>query len=324
MATVEGLRRRAMTHKTLKMRALLLKEYGGVDQLELVENHPAPTIADDQILVAVTAASINPIDYKIRSGATAARFPQTFPVILGRDVSGVVRAVGAAVTTFKPGDRVAALAQRTFAELVAVPAADAALVPDGMDLVEAAAYPLVCLTADQLVRIATKARAGQTVLVTGALGAVGRAAVYTVQQLGARAIAVVRASRVAEAAALHADGVLSLDDHAALDALGPVDAIADTLGSVTTKLLPYVRAGGVVGTVVTPPPDVAAYPQLELNRLAAKPDAAATRGFLEAVVLGRFRLPIEPPIPLSRVGEGQERLERGGGVGKIVVRIGDG
>lgn len=304
------------------MKALLLTEYGGIDKLRYVEDEPDPAIADDQILVDVDATSINPIDYKIRSGAAAARFPQTFPAILGRDVSGTVRAVGAAVKTFKVGDRVAALALRTYAELVAVPAADAALVPDGVDLVEAAAYPLVCLTAEQLVRVATKVRAGQTVLVTGALGAVGRAAVYTVRQLGARAIAGVRGSRVSEARELGADAVLAIDDDAAILALGPIDAIADTIGAPTTKLLARVRPGGVVGTVVTPPPDLTSYPQLELNRLVAKPDGAATRAFLEAVAAGRFRLPIEEPIPLLRAGEGQLRLEKGGGVGKIVVRVG--
>ncbi len=306
------------------MKALLLTEYGGIDKLKYVDDHPAPTFTEDQILVEVAATSVNPIDYKIRSGAAASRLPQTFPAILGRDVAGIVRAVGANVKAIKPGDRVAAFAQRTYAELLAMPAADAALVPDGMELIEAAAYPLVCLTAEQLVRIATKVRAGQTVLVTGALGSVGRAAVYTVQQLGARAIAGVRAARAAEARELGADGVLAIDDEAALAALaalGTVDAIADTLGGVTTRLLSCVRDGGVVGTVVTPPPDVTRHPQLELNRLSAKPDARVTRAFLDAVVAGRFRLPLEAPIALARAGEGQERLERGGGIGKIAVRV---
>ncbi|HEX4461658.1 MAG TPA: alcohol dehydrogenase catalytic domain-containing protein, partial [Polyangia bacterium] len=156
------------------MRALLLNEYGGIDKLKLVLDEPEPSLGADQILIAAAATSINPIDYKIRSGSAAARMPQTFPTILGRDVAGIVRAVGANVTSFQPGDRVAAVAMRTYAELVVVPASDAALVPERVDLVDAAAYPLVCATAEQLVRVGAKVRAGQTVLVTGALGSVGR------------------------------------------------------------------------------------------------------------------------------------------------------
>jgi len=109
----------------------------------------------------------------------------SFPAILGRDVSGIVRAVGARVKHFKAGDRILALSNATYAELVAVNDSDVAQLPDGVDLANAAAIPLISLTGDQLVRLAANVQKGQVVLITGALGSVVRAAVHTAKKIGA-------------------------------------------------------------------------------------------------------------------------------------------
>jgi NADPH:quinone reductase-like Zn-dependent oxidoreductase len=106
------------------------------------------------------------------------------PAILGRDVSGIVRAVGTNVKHFKPGDRVLALSKATYAELAAVEDSEVSHLPDDVDLADAAAIPLVSLTGDQLVRLATNVQKGQVVLITGALGSVGRAAVHTAKKTG--------------------------------------------------------------------------------------------------------------------------------------------
>jgi NADPH:quinone reductase-like Zn-dependent oxidoreductase len=113
-------------------------------------------------------------------------------------VSGVVRAVGANVKHFKPGDRVLALSNATYAELVAVGDSDVTHLPDGLDLVDAAAIPLIALTGDQLVRSATNVQKGQVVLITGALGGVGRAAVQSAKKIGAQVIVGVRRKRAGE------------------------------------------------------------------------------------------------------------------------------
>ncbi len=143
------------------MKAVVLHEYGGPEKLKFEDGVPDPQISENTVLVAATAASVNPIDWKVRSGARQKDFPQKFPAILGRDVSGVVRAVGANVKHFKPGDRVLALSNKTYAELVAVPDSDLTHLPDGLDLVDAAAIPLISLTGEQLVRLATKVQKGQ-------------------------------------------------------------------------------------------------------------------------------------------------------------------
>ena len=124
------------------MKAVLLYEYGGPDKLKY-EDVSDPVAKENQVLVRVAATSVNPIDYKMRSGAMKNFFPLELPAILGRDVAGIVREVGPGITNFKPGDKVMALGTRTYAEQTVVQANDLALVPDKLDLVKAAALPVV-------------------------------------------------------------------------------------------------------------------------------------------------------------------------------------
>src|SRR6202142_1512695 len=158
------------------MRGVMLHEYGGPETLRFEDNVPEPQVSGGTVLIAAAAASVNPIDWKGRSGKRQKDFPLSFPAILGRDVSGVVRAVGTNVKHFKPGDRVFALSNATYAELVAVDDSGVTHLPDGVDLADAAAIPLIALTGDQLVRLATNLQKTQIFLTTGALGSVGRAA----------------------------------------------------------------------------------------------------------------------------------------------------
>src|ERR1019366_9069934 len=111
--------RSAGRHRRYAMRAVVLHEYGGPEKLRFEDNVPEPQINEGTVLIATAAASVNPIDWKLRSGMLQKGFPLSFPAILGRDVSGLVRAVGANVKHFKTGDRVLALSNATYAELVA-------------------------------------------------------------------------------------------------------------------------------------------------------------------------------------------------------------
>src|ERR1700721_2497065 len=194
------------------MRAVVLHEYGGPEKLKIEENVPEPQVSGGTVLIAAAAASVNPIDWKVRSGARQKYVPLSFPAILGRDVSGVVRAVGPNVRHFKAGDRVLALSHATYAEFVAVDDSDVTHLPDGVNLADAAAIPLIALTGDQLVRLATNVKNGQVVLITGALGSVGRAAVHTAKKTGAQVIAGVRAKELNDAGSIGVSDVLAIDD----------------------------------------------------------------------------------------------------------------
>ena len=302
------------------MRAVVLHEYGGPEKLKFEENVPEPQISGGTVLIAAAAASVNPIDWKLRSGARQKDSPLTFPAILGRDVSGVVRAVGANVKHFKAGDRVLALTFKTYAELVAVEDSEVTHLPDGVDLADSAAIPLISLTGDQLVRLATNVKAGQVVLITGALGGVGRAAVHTAKKIGAQVIAGVRGRAMDAARLLGVSDVLAIDDDRAIEKFGLVDAIADTVGGeVAAKLIAKVKQGGSFGYASVLPASAAALnPTVKITRVGARPDPSKVREFADDVRDGKFVLPIGLRMPLRDAAEAQVLGEKGG-VGKIIL-----
>ena len=306
------------------MKAVVLREYGGADKLKYEKDFPDPQVGGDTVLIAAAATSVNPIDWKVRSGARQKDFPLTFPAVLGRDVSGVVRAVGPSVKHFKPGDRVLAFTNATYAELVAVADSLVTHLPDGANMVDAAAIPLIALTGDQLVRHAAHVQKGKTVLVTGAVGSVGRAAVHSAKKIGAQVIAGVRKAQMEEARLLGTAGVVALDDDKALAELGNVDAIADTVGGdVAAKLIAKIKPGGSFGYAsVIPEGTAAKYPNVMITRVFAQPDPSKVREFADDVRDGKFVLPIGRRVPLRDAAEGQE-LSQKGGVGKVVLVVND-
>ena len=150
------------------MKAVVLHEYGPPSNL-MYEDFDEPVPARGEVLVRVHAASINPVDWKMRSGEAKERFPVTFPAILGRDVAGMVAGIGEGVEGVKVGDRVFALSWATYAEFCVVKATDLAHIPEGLEMTTAGAVPLVSVTGDQLIRRAAQVQAGQTIVLTCAL-----------------------------------------------------------------------------------------------------------------------------------------------------------
>jgi NADPH:quinone reductase-like Zn-dependent oxidoreductase len=300
------------------MKASVLHEYGPAKNLKY-EDVPDPVPAEGEVLVRVAASSVNPIDYKMRSGEAKERFPVEFPAILGRDLSGVVRMVGPGVSGFEPGDKVIALTWKTYAELATVKATDLTLLPEGMDLVEAAALPLVTITGEQLITRGIQIQAGQTVLVSGAIGGVGRSAVWTAKKAGATVIAGVRKSQLKEAAEIGADEVVALDDAAAMEKIGFLDAVADTVGHDTAdNLLAKVKQGGIFASVVGPPTSAKLNPTVRVVLVRAEPDAPALRILAEEALAGRFKIPIDRMVPLDQAAEAQAAAEKGG-IGKVLI-----
>jgi len=300
------------------MKAIVLHEYGGPDKLKY-EDFPDPVPGEGEVLIRQAASSINPIDYKIRSGAAKERFPVQFPVILGRDIAGTVRGLGPKVTGFAPGDKVLAFGNAAYAELVVVKAADLTHLPEGLDLAEAAALPLVSLTGEQLIARGTKIQSGQTVLVSGAFGGVGRTAVSVAKKAGAIVIAGVRKSQLKEAADLGADQVLALDDETAMKELGFLDAVADTVGHDTAeKLLAKVKQGGIFASVLGPPANAKLHPTVHIEPVRVVPDAATLQTLAEDILAALFKIPIDRMLPLEKTAEGQAAAEKGG-IGKILL-----
>ncbi len=299
------------------MKAIVVHQYGGPDVLKF-EDYPDPAPGPGEVLVRVAAASVNPIDYKRRAGLTKDFYPMHFPGLIGVDVAGTVVKIGARVEGFSVGDQVFAMADNTYAELCVVKAAVLAKVPKGLDLIQAAALPLVTVTGNQLMA-ATGIKVGQTVVVVGAVGNVGRSAVFTAKARGATVIAGVLKRQLDEAKTVGADQAVATDDDNAIANLAPLDAVADTVGGRTAeKLIAEVKPGGVYASVVEPPQNAAKHPSVKVVHVFSKFDRKTLEFMAEAVRDGKLVIPISEKLPLSEAAEAQATAEKGGS-GKILL-----
>jgi NADPH:quinone reductase-like Zn-dependent oxidoreductase len=299
------------------MKAIVVHKYGGPEVLKF-EDYPDPVAGPGEILVRVAAASVNPIDYKRRAGLTKDFYPMKFPSLIGVDMAGTVVELGPGVEGFSVGDQVFAMADNTYAQLCVVKAAVLAKVPKGLDLIQAAALPLATITGNQLMS-ATEIKTGQTVLVVGAVGNVGRSAVFTAKSRGATVSAGVLKKQTDEAKTTGVDQVVATDDDTAIANLPPLDAVADAVGGKTAeKLIAKVKAGGVYASVVEAPQNAAKYPSVKVVHVFSKFDRKTLEFMAEAVRDGKLIIPISQKLPLSKAAEAQATAEKGG-VGKILL-----
>jgi NADPH:quinone reductase-like Zn-dependent oxidoreductase len=248
------------------MKAEIVRRYGGPDVMQYADV-PDPVPSTGEVLVQVAGASINPVDNFERNGDTKDWRPLQFPAVIGWDVSGTVTQVSPGVTDLAVGDRVCAWAYHTYAQLCAAKADLFTKVPDDMDLVDAAALPLVGITGSQLISVASGLKPGQTVLVSGAAGGVGRAAVFTAKAMGATVIAGVTKRQLGQAQSIGADQIVALDDEAAFAAIPQVDVVANTVrGKTASQLLSKVKSGGTYASVTGKPEGAQNYPRFASSR----------------------------------------------------------
>ena len=293
------------------MKAIVISQYGGPEVMKFGDS-PDPSPGPDEVLVRVAATSVNPIDVKQRSGEAKAYLPLSFPAIVGRDVAGTVISCGPDVKAFAAGDRVFGIGGQTYAELCVVKAGNLAKIPVGLDLLDAAALPLVTTTGYQLIMNGARVAKGQSVLVTGALGSVGRSAVFTAKALGARVIAGIRAQQLGQATALNVDGVVALDNPEAMAGLQPLDAVADAVNGATAEfLIGKVKAGGIFASVLGPPQNSASFSSVKVIPVYAEPDPKALLDLAKAVVEGKFVIPIAMKKPLKDAAEAHALVAKG-------------
>ena len=300
------------------MKAIVVHQYGGPEVLRFEERaDPAP--GNGEVLVRVAAASVNPIDYKRRAGLTKDFYPIHFPGLIGVDVAGTVVKAGPGVKGFSREDQVFAMAADSYAELCVVKAEILSKVPEGLDLIQAAALPLVTTTGYQLISEGTGIKAGQTVLVVGAAGGVGRSAVFTAKQRGATVFAGILKRQLENAKDIGADQIVATDVEEELANLALVDAVADTVGGKTAeKLMAKVKQGGVFASVLGAPANSAKHPSVKVVLVYAKPDAKTLHFMAEAVRDGKLVIPISRKLPLRDAAEAQAAAEKGS-KGKILL-----
>jgi len=239
------------------VKAFLVDKYGRDTRLRL-GTIPEPHLGDQDVLVRILAAGVNPLDAKIMAGEFKLFLPYKPPFVLGNDVAGIVERVGSGVRRFAPGDEVYArpAADRigTFAELIAVDEGDLAPKPTGLTMAEAASLPLVALTAWQALVEKAQLQPGQTVLIHAGSGGVGTIAIQLAKHLGAVVATTTSAANADWVRDLGADRVIDYRRQDFERDLRDVDVVLDSLGGTNLeKSLRVLRPGGKAIGIAGPP-----------------------------------------------------------------------
>ena len=239
------------------MKAFIIDRYKSKDGIRAAEM-PAPELRDNDVLVEIHAAGVNPIDAKIRDGEFKLVLPYRLPLTLGNDLAGVVVRVGSGVRLFKPGDEVYARPDKdrigAFAEFIAVDEGDLAAKPESLSMEQAAGLPMVVLTAWQALVERANVRPGQKVLIHAGSGGVGTAAIQLAKHLGATVATTTSTANVDLVKSLGADVVVDYKQEDFEAILHDYDVVLDPLGGETLeKSLRVLRPGGTVIGISGPP-----------------------------------------------------------------------
>jgi len=297
------------------MKAARLQEYGDVNQFRL-EDAPDPAPKAGEVVIAVAVSGLNPVDLYVRQGYLKEFIPIELPGILGIDAAGTITAVGEGVSGFAVGDRVVGHlpinGHGAHAQKAAVPVAGLAKLPANLSFEAGATLPLVGLTARDAVD-ALNVRPGQRVLVAGALGAVGRAAVQYLKEIGATPVAGVRGARLSEGKALAGEAI---DVETAAGA--QFDHAVSTAPAVAGKVPALVKDGGTVASVVQTPPEANPGERVKIASIMTQDNPAKLQAVVDAAARGELDIPIAQTFPLAELGAAHTALSAAPH-GKIVV-----
>jgi NADPH:quinone reductase-like Zn-dependent oxidoreductase len=300
------------------MHAVLIHETGSRDVLHYEEaDRPEP--GDGEVLVRVRAASVNPADWKTRSGMREV----PLPAVLGFDVSGTVEESRA--EAFTAGEEVFGLTTSGgYAEFAIASEQAIARKPEGISHEQAAALPVAGMTAWQALFDRGGLQSGQKALIAGAAGGVGHLAVQFAKHAGARVIGTGSARNREFVLGLGADEYVDYTEQDVGEAVTGVDVVFDTVGGDTTRsLLPTLREGGVLVTIANAPPEEAARERgARAELVVMSPDPEQLAEIAELVTGGEVKVEIAEVLPLTEVQRGHELSESGHTRGKIVLTVG--
>lgn len=304
------------------MKAIRIHEYGDANTLKL-EEVPRLSIADDQVLVRVHDAGVNPIDWKIRQGYLKQVRPAQFPLTIGQDFAGEVAERGKAAEDFQIGDRVFGFAQGAYAEYAAAPVSTVAKIPSAIDFATAAALPTAGLTALQMIRDVVNAHAGMTILIHGAAGGVGSFAAQIAKNLGARVIGTASGDDIEYLKSIGVNDVIDYKRERFEEKVSAADAVVDLVGGETLKRsYGVVKRGGVIASTVQPLDESAAKQAgIRAVHLFMRPNAADLVALAKLVEAGAVRPRLGETLTLSQAREAQELSESGRTRGKVILKV---
>jgi NADPH:quinone reductase-like Zn-dependent oxidoreductase len=299
------------------MHAVVIHETGGPDVLRFEEvQRPEP--GEGEILIGVRAASVNPIDWKIRQGQR----PKQLPVVLGNDVSGTVELSRA--RELAEGEQVFGIAASGgYAQYATAPAGIIAPKPANVSFEQAAALPVAGLTAWQALFDRGGLQSGQTALVAGAAGGVGHLAVQFAKHAGAHVIGIGSARNREFVLGLGADEYVDYTTQDVAEVLSDVDVAFDTVGGESTqRLVATLREGGVLVTIANAPPEQAAAERgARAELLVMSPSSAQLTRIAELVSSGDVHVEIAQTLPLTEIQKAHTLSESGHTRGKIVLTV---
>lgn len=299
------------------MKAARLKNYGGVDQFT-IDDIPMPEPAADEVLIKIEASAVNPFDLILRQGFMAQYIPLELPAVLGGDAAGTIAALGAGVTGFAVGERVVgdfpANGKGSHAEYGVLPVSSVAKLPANLSFEQGASLVKAGLTGRQTVD-ALGFKAGDRVLVSGALGMVGRAAIQYLQEIGAKPVAGVRSERLEDARSLAGEAI----DITEQPTEATFDFAISTAPAVAGFLINHVRDGGQIASIVQVPEGSNTDNRVTIHELRHCTDVATMNAVLKAASEGTLVIPIAKTLPLREVGAAQSAVA-GGVQGKVVLK----
>lgn len=313
------------------MKAVQINEYGDIDVIQVVKDAPMPGINPDQVLVEVHAASLNPVDWKLRGGYMKERMPLRFPATLGGDFSGVVKKVGEQVKDyFKEEDEVYGQAailtggSGTLAEYVAAKASSICLKPKNFSHSEAAALPMVGVSALQALQEGIRLTKGQKILIHGGAGGIGSIAIQIAKHIGAYVATTVSFDDIEYAKSLGADEVLDYKKQNFEEVLRDYDAVLDTVGGETyRRSFNILKKGGILVSLLERPDQETAarhgvHAVLQMTHVTTDRLSRVT----ELVESGAVRVQIDEVFTsLEESGQAFDYLENRHPRGKVVERI---
>ncbi len=311
------------------MIAAQISKYGGNEVFQINQNAPKPSPSKEQILVEVKAASINPIDLKIRAGYLKERAPLQFPATLGGDFSGIILEIGEGVSDFKPGDEVYGQAiilnggSGSFAQYLVANAANLALKPKKANFEEAGALPLAGISAVQALIDHIKLQSGQKILIHGGAGGIGHIAIQMAKFLGAYVATTVSSPHINFVKNLGADEVIDYKNQNFEEILKDFDAVFDTVGGETlNKSFAVVKRGGTIVSMLGQPNQEFA----EKYGITALGQGTNTNTLhliqlAKLVDSGKIKVHVDKIFPLSQIREACDYQEKNHPRGKVVIKI---
>jgi NADPH:quinone reductase-like Zn-dependent oxidoreductase len=310
----------------MKIRKVRFHQFGGPDVLRVEEVEPSMPDAL-QVLVSVKAASVNPVDFKIRSGKYPAVKEDRLPYTPGRDVSGIVEKCGAQATRYRIGDEVVGMvgiAGGGYAEKAVLDEAAIARKPQEIDHVHAAAIPLAGQTAWQGLFRYGQLKAGQAVLIHGGSGGVGHFAVQFAKAKGARVLTTASTDSLEFARTLGADVVIDYKTQRFEELAQDLDMVFDLVdGETRERSWKLLKKGGVLVTTLTEPSQqTAAQYGVRALRYTVEADGKELAEILSLVTSGRVKPHVQKTYPLEETAQALNSVEQGHSVGKIVLTVG--